>query len=116
LPKFRFFKNLDLLITIIVTVLFILIILVRTFGYRRKSLPARSFAAALKDENNGDYESALNGYEVTLMAMRKSKGYRSLRIKILEKIKLLHTVIDYRKNLFTVNQWISRTTPGATTT
>jgi hypothetical protein len=67
-------------------------------------MPARSFSAALQNENNGNYEEALSNYEIALVEVEKTNYNKTLRIKIIEKIKLLHTVIQYQRNVFYLNK------------
>jgi hypothetical protein len=86
------------LIIIAVVVLLLIIFLVLLFIYKKQNVPARSFSAALKNENNGDFKEALVHYEIALTEVKKTKRNNSLRIKIIEKIKVLHTVVQYEKN------------------
>jgi len=52
----------------------------------------------LKDENNGNFEEAIITYENALIEVRKMKYNNTLKNKIVEKLKLLHTVINYNNN------------------
>jgi hypothetical protein len=54
---------------------------------------------ALKNENNGQFEKAISTYEIALNGFRKNRSGANLRKKIIAKVKVLHTVIDY-KNTF----------------
>ena len=65
------------------------------FIYEKQSVPSISFSIALENENNGNYEAALSNYEIALTEVKKTKRNKDLRIKIIDKIKVLHTVIDY---------------------
>jgi hypothetical protein len=87
-----------------IVALLLIIFLVRLFIYKKQNIPARSYSAALQNENNGDYEKALINYEIALSEINKSKHNNTLRIKIIEKIKVLHTVVQYEKNLFYLNK------------
>jgi predicted RNase H-like HicB family nuclease len=62
-------------------------------------MTSKSYAIALENENSGNYQEALNNYKIALGEVKKTKRNRDLRIKILEKIKVLHTVIDYHKGI-----------------
>ena len=77
--------------------LVIVILLILRFIYQNRIITSKSFAAALENENNGNYEAALNNYEIALTEVKKTKRNKDLRIKIRDKIKVLHTVIDYEK-------------------
>jgi hypothetical protein len=77
--------------------LFLLFVLIRTYIFSKKSIPVELFAAALKAENSGNYPEAIAGYQTALIESRKSKMNRLLADKILEKIKILNSVIAYQK-------------------
>jgi hypothetical protein len=72
--------------------------LIRYFSLRKKNIAVQLFIAALKDENSGNFEEAKITYENALKEVKKIKFNNSLEIKIVEKLKLLHTVIDYNNN------------------
>jgi hypothetical protein len=62
-------------------------------------MTSKSYSIALENENSGNYQEALNNYKIALVEVKKTKRNRDLRIKIVEKIKVLHTVIDYHKGI-----------------
>jgi len=64
---------------------------------RKKNVPDELFAEALKNENSGDFEVALVTYERALGEAKKI-GFQGHRIKnkIMEKLKVLHMVINYK--------------------
>jgi hypothetical protein len=78
---------------------FIVVLLILRFIYQNRSMTSKSYAIALENENSGNYQEALNNYKIALGEVKKTKRNRDLRIKILEKIKVLHTVIDYHKGI-----------------
>lgn len=86
-------------ILIAIIVLFIALLVTLRFIYEKQSVPSISFSIALENENNGNYEVALNNYEIALTEVKKTNRNKELRIKILEKIKVLHTVINYEKGI-----------------
>jgi hypothetical protein len=71
---------------------------VRSVIFRQRNIPASLFLEALKHENNGHYESALISYQAALAEVNKSHYQADLRNKIIEKIKILHTVIQYEQS------------------
>jgi hypothetical protein len=77
----------------------IIILLIRSFILWKKNIPVELFVEALRNENNGNFEEAVITYET---ALNKSKKIwflsNSLENKIIEKIKVLHTIIDYKNN------------------
>lgn len=91
-------------IIVSVSVLLIALFLLRVLFYSKKNISEKSFSIALQNENNGNYEEALLNYEIALAHVKKMKHHKDLKGKILEKIKVLHTVIQYQKNLFNVNK------------
>jgi hypothetical protein len=81
-------------------ILSIIILLFRTFILWKKSVPVELFVEALRNENNGNFEEAIITYETALNKSKKIRFFsNSLENKIIEKIKVLHTIIDYKNNL-----------------
>lgn len=75
----------------------IIILLIRRFGPRKKNISSELFAEALRNENSGQYETALVTYERALNEVKKTRFQgSSLRSKIVDKLKVLHTVIEYK--------------------
>lgn len=74
------------------------LVLIRYFSRRKKNIPVQLFIDALKDENSGNFEEAIITYENALKEVKKDKFNNDLKNKIVEKLKLLHTVIDYNNN------------------
>ena len=56
------------------------------------------FIAAIKAENQGNYQEASDAYENALCEVKKSRFDRYLKTKILEKLKLLQTLKTYKKD------------------
>jgi ABC-type Fe3+-siderophore transport system permease subunit len=81
-----------------VIVLLIIILLIISFVLGRKSIPVELFVKALRNENNGNLEEAVITYEIALNEVKKIRFHNGLKNKIIEKIKLLHTVIAYQKD------------------
>lgn len=61
-------------------------------------VPDKLFHAALQKENDGRFEEAELGYQSALLEV-KSRRFQSNKLKgaIIEKLKVLNTVIEYRK-------------------
>lgn len=79
-------------------VLSTVLLLIRYFSSRKKNIPVQLYVEALKDENSGNFEEAIITYENALTEVKKIKFNNTLKNKIVEKLKLLHTVIDYNNN------------------
>ncbi len=79
-------------------VLTIAVLLVRYISRKKKNVSARLFAEALKDENNGHFDEALITYTNALEEVKKTRFHGNMESKIIGKLKVLNTVIDYRNN------------------
>ena len=80
---------------VIMLILFIIFLFRRFFP--RKNAPDELFAEALRNENSGYYETAITKYERALDEVKKARFQgSSLKSKIIEKLKVLHTVIEYK--------------------
>lgn len=78
--------------------LLIILLLSRFFIQRTMIVPARLFHAALKNENEGRFEEAELGYRSALDEVKRQKFQsRKLRRAIVEKLKVLSTVIEYNR-------------------
>ena len=85
-------------------------LLVRYFILRKKSLAMLLFINAAKSENSGNYQDAVIIYENALLEVRKSKFHRHLKIKIVEKLKLMQTIKSYKDDQAFIrkdNSWIN---------
>jgi uncharacterized protein YpmS len=80
-------------------ILSLIIFLIRSFVLRRRNVPVDLFLEALRDENSGHFEAAVVTYESALNAARKSRFNSYLKNKINEKLKVLHTIIEYKNSL-----------------
>jgi hypothetical protein len=81
-----------------------LFLLIKFLVARKKDIPVEFFVAALRNENNGCYEEAVVTYEKALTEAKKSRLHNMLKIKIIEKIKVLHTIIDYQNSIHYIRQ------------
>jgi len=81
-------------------ILLIIILLIRSVVLRNNNILEKLFIEAIKNENSGDFEAAIISYENALNEVKKGKLHDSdLENKIMGKIKVLHTAIDYKNNL-----------------
>lgn len=84
------------LIPVLIMLPLLIIYLFRRF-FPRKNAPDELFAEALRNENSGYFETAITKYEKALDEVKKARFHgRSLKSKINEKLKVLHTVIEYK--------------------
>jgi hypothetical protein len=66
---------------------------------KKKDLPVELFVEGLKYENNGHFDEAIMNYENALVEVKKNRFQNSLKNKIIQKLKVLNTIIEYKKNL-----------------
>jgi hypothetical protein len=84
----------------LITALSLIILLFRSFALRKKKISVELFVEALRDENCGHFEAAAITYKNALNEVKKNKFHDSnLKNKIIEKLKLLHTIIEYENSL-----------------
>lgn len=79
----------------------ILNLLLQRYIFKRKNKPSVLFSEALRKENNGHFLVARMTYETALNEINKSGfGGSSLKNKIVEKLKVLDTVIEYKNSFY----------------
>ena len=66
---------------------------------QKSDTPVALFTEALRNENNGHFEAAVLSYESALKQVKNVRYNTSFRNKIVEKIKILHTIIERKNNL-----------------
>lgn len=79
-------------------VLSITFLVIRYLVLRKMNVSVELFARALKNENSGHYEEAVVIYQNALNEAKKSRFHNSLQHKIIEKLKVLHTCIEYKND------------------
>lgn len=82
----------------LIIALMTLIYLINRLVGRKKDSSIEFFIAALRNENNGYYEEAVITYEKALAKAKKSRFNNMLKTRIVEKIKVLHTIIAYQND------------------
>lgn len=91
MPLFQYlpFIMIALLITSIISSLFL----------KKKDLPVELFVEGLRYENDGHFDEAVMNYENALSEVKKNRFHRDLENRIIQKLKVLHTISEYRKNI-----------------
>lgn len=84
---------------IYIMLLLLIIFLIHSVVQRKKNIPVELFVEALRNENNGEFEAAIVTYERALNVVGKNRFRSGLKNKIIEKIKVVHTIIEYKNNL-----------------
>jgi|SRR5436190_4147168 len=83
------FIMIALLITSIISSLFL----------KKKDLPVELFVEGLRYENDGHFDEAIMNYENALSEVKKNRSHRDLENRIIQKLKVLYTVSEYKKNI-----------------
>lgn len=87
------------------TVLSIIIVVVlRPLVFPKKNISIELFNEALRNENNGQYEEAVVNYESALNELKKARFHSTFRNKIIGKLKVLHTLIEYNNGVRIIRQ------------
>ena len=66
---------------------------------KKNNLPVELFVEGLKYENNGHFDEAIINYQNALAEMERNRFHNNLKNKIIQKLKVLHTIIEYQKSL-----------------
>jgi tetratricopeptide (TPR) repeat protein len=70
----------------------------------KKNISVDLFNEALRNENNGQYEKAVANYESALNEVNKTRFHKTFKNKIIEKLKVLHTLIEYNNGVRMIRQ------------
>lgn len=89
----------------------ILFLLVKHLVGKNKGNAVSLFKAALKEENAGRFEAAILQYELALQEAEKKGFDKSLRLLINEKLKVLHTITEYEREMY-AHPRVYKMTPG----
>ena len=101
-PLYKQYKN--SIMTIFQYLPFIMIVLliasiVSSFFLKKNDLPVELFVEGLRYENDGHFDEAIMNYENALNEVKKNRFHRDLENKIIQKLKVLHTISEYRKSI-----------------
>jgi len=66
---------------------------------KKKDLPVELFVEGLRYENDGHFDEAIMNYENALNEVRKNRFQSELENRIIQKLKVLHTISEYKKNI-----------------
>jgi hypothetical protein len=101
-PLYKQYKN--SFMTIFQYLLFIIIALliasiISSLFLKKKDLPVELFVEGLRYENDGHFDEAIINYENALSEVKKNRFHRDLENRIIQKLKVLHTISEYKKNI-----------------
>jgi hypothetical protein len=82
----------------------LLFLLVRSLVLQKKTISSRLFVEALRDENCGHFEEAVVTYENALCEVKKRRFHSGLKNKIVDKLKVLHTAIEYKNSFHFISR------------
>ena len=80
-------------------ILSIIFLVFRSLFLRKRNISVELFVKGLSNENNGNFEEAVVNYECALQEVKKIRFHNNLKNKIIEKLKVLHTFIEYKNNM-----------------
>ncbi|HET6723006.1 MAG TPA: hypothetical protein VFH07_09665 [Chitinophagaceae bacterium] len=75
------------------------VFIIRSLFLKKKNLPVELFVEGLKYENNGHFNEAIINYENALAEVKKNRFRNNLKSRIIQKLKVLQTIIEYQKSL-----------------
>jgi len=73
--------------------------IISSLFFKKKNLPVELFVEGLKYENDGHFDEAVINYENALTEVKKNRFHSNLKNKIIQKLKVLNTIIEYKKNI-----------------
>ena len=82
-----------------IMVAILIVPIISSLFLKKKELPVELFFEGLKYENDGHFDEAIINYENALSEAEKNRFHRDLKNKIIQKLKVLHTIIEYKKNI-----------------
>jgi len=65
------------------------------FLSHRKNSYSQLYAEAIRNENNGNYKTAINNYKSVMVEILNQPTRRILKGKVAEKIKTLESILEY---------------------
>lgn len=77
----------------------IIFLVCRPLFLRKRNISVELFSRALRNENSGLFEEAVIDYECALQEVKKIKFHKKLKNKIIDKLRVLHTFIEYKNNM-----------------
>jgi outer membrane protein assembly factor BamD (BamD/ComL family) len=77
---------------------------IRSLVSSKKNISVELFNEGLRNENNGQYEKAVANYESALNEVNKTRFHKTFKNKIIDKLKVLHTLIDYNNGVRMIRQ------------
>lgn len=73
----------------------VIIAAIMYFLSHRKNNYSQLYADAIRNENNGNYETAINNYKSVMAEILNQRTQKILKGKVAEKIKTLEAMLEY---------------------
>ena len=73
--------------------------MIRSLFLKKRNLPVELFVEGLKHENDGHFDEAIINYQNALAEIKKNRFRNNLKNRIIQKLKVLQTIIEYQKSL-----------------
>ena len=81
-----------------IIIAFLIASIISSLFFKKKDLPAELFVEGLKYENDGHFDEAIINYQNALAEVKKNRFHNNLKNKITQKLKVLHSIIEYKKS------------------
>ena len=81
-----------------IMIVLLIVFITSSLFLKKKNLPVELFFEGLKYENDGHFEEAIVNYKNALDVVKKNRFHNALENKLTEKLKVLHTIIEYKKS------------------
>ena len=91
----------SLYLLLISSCMLVFIVIIFFVVAHKRSRHTQLYSKGMRHENAGDYNLAIHNYEDALNEIVKRKQDKEFASKIIQKIKILRTTIDYEKNFHT---------------
>ncbi|HEU4860449.1 MAG TPA: hypothetical protein VFT15_11450 [Chitinophagaceae bacterium] len=82
-----------------VMIALIVVSIISSLFLKKKNLPVELFVEGVKYENNGHFDEAIINYQNALAEMERNRFHNNLKNKIIQKLKVLNTILEYQKSL-----------------
>ena len=88
----------------LILALSLITLFIRSLVLQKKTIPSKLFDEALRNENSGHFEEAVVTYENALNEVKKRRFHNGMENKIVEKLKVLHTAIEYKNSFHFISR------------
>ena len=91
----------SLYLLMIISCILVFVVIIFVVVAHKRTRHTQLYSEGMRHENAGDYDLAIHDYEDALNEIVKHKQDKEFANKIVQKIKILRTTIDYEKNFHT---------------